>query len=211
MSTLSDYLNQQLPDGWQKPQLVEAMLGKLDRATVYKYLAGNHPQNPHDSVLRAFASVLPGVTIVQLRAAANQPVGIEAPWIPPLEANRLTPAQRKALEALIKTMVAPVEDLVATAPRRELQPAEDLDSRRELQPADDLDLRRELQPAEDLDSRRELQPAAAEVLVSVNEQVDLIGFLDQLHSSGRPDLADQVAASLVISSASETASNSSKD
>lgn len=176
VSTLSDYLNQQLPDGWQKPQLVEALLGKLDRATVYKYLAGNHPRNPHDSVLRAFAAVLPGATMVQLRAAANQPVGIGAPWIPPPEANRLTPAQRKALEALIKTMVAPVdEDVAEAAPRRELQ------------------------------------PAAAEVSVSVHDQVDLLGFLDRLHSSGRPDLADQVAASLVINSASETASNSSKD
>lgn len=107
MSTLSNYLNAHLPDGWQKPNLVEALSGNLDRATVYKYLAGNHPLNPNDSVLAAFATVLPGVSLVELRAAANQPVGAEEPWIPPIEANRLTPPQRRALEALIKTMVAP--------------------------------------------------------------------------------------------------------
>lgn len=107
MSTLSDYLNQHLPSGWQKPQLVEALSGTLDRATVYRYLAGSHPRSPAEAVLEAFAAVLPGVTMVELRAAANLSAGVEEPWIPPVEANRLNYAQRRALEAFIKATVGP--------------------------------------------------------------------------------------------------------
>ncbi|MEO7261002.1 MAG: hypothetical protein ABI047_07090 [Jatrophihabitantaceae bacterium] len=111
MSTLSDYLNEHLPDGWQKPQLVEALNGTLDRATVYRYLAGGHPRSPAEAVLEAFAAVLPGVTVVELRAAANLSTGAEEPWVPPVEANRLNYPQRRALEAFIKATVGPVDDV----------------------------------------------------------------------------------------------------
>jgi hypothetical protein len=107
VSTLSDYLNDHLPSGWQKPQLVEALSGMLDRATVYRYLAGTHPRSPAEGVLEAFAAVLPGVTMVELRAAANLSAGVEEPWVPPVEANRLNYAQRRALEAFIKATVGP--------------------------------------------------------------------------------------------------------
>jgi hypothetical protein len=107
VSTLSDYLNDHLPSGWQKPQLVEALSGTLDRATVYRYLAGSHPRSPAEGVLEAFAAVLPGATMVELRAAANLSAGVEEPWIPPVEANRLNYAQRRALEAFIKATVGP--------------------------------------------------------------------------------------------------------
>jgi len=110
LSTLSEYLNEHLPDGWQKPQLVEALSGTLDRATVYRYLAGSHPRSPAENVLEAFAAVLPGVTVVELRAAANLSTGAEEPWIPPVEANRLNYPQRRALEAFIKATVGPVDD-----------------------------------------------------------------------------------------------------
>jgi hypothetical protein len=173
VTTLSDYLNAHLPHGWQKPQLVDALSGVLDRATVYKYLAGSHPLNPQDSVLTAFASVLPGVTVVQLRLAANQPPGAEEPWTPPVEANRLTYAQRRALEVLIKTMVSSKE------------------------------------VAEPLPVSAVVE--AAEPTLDPSEQEEVQAYLAQLHASGRSDLADRVAASLVINSASETASRSSNN
>lgn len=110
MSTLSEYLNAHLPAGWQKPQLVEALSGTLDRATVYRYLAGSHPRSPAEAVLEAFAAVLPGVSVVELRAAANLSTGAEEPWVPPVEANRLSYAQRRALETFIKATVGPVDD-----------------------------------------------------------------------------------------------------
>jgi hypothetical protein len=111
LSTLSDYLNEHLPAGWQKPQLVEALSGTLDRATVYRYLAGSHPRSPAEAVLEAFAGVLPGVTVVELRAAANLSTGAEEPWVPPVEANRLNHAQRRALESFIKATVGPPDDV----------------------------------------------------------------------------------------------------
>lgn len=111
LSTLSEYLNEHLPAGWQKPQLVEALSGTLDRATVYRYLAGSHPRSPAEAVLEAFAAVLPGVSVVELRAAANLSTGAEEPWVPPVEANRLSYAQRRALEAFIKATVGPVDEI----------------------------------------------------------------------------------------------------
>ncbi|HEX8768197.1 MAG TPA: hypothetical protein VF714_07495 [Jatrophihabitans sp.] len=126
ISTLSDYLNEHLPAGWQKPQLVEALSGTLDRATVYRYLAGSHPRSPAESVLEAFAKVLPGVTVVELRAAANLSTGAEEPWVPPVEANRLNYAQRRALESFIKATVSAAEDAdepAAEPPDLDLQPS----------------------------------------------------------------------------------------
>jgi len=123
LSTLSEYLNEHLPEGWQKPQLVEALSGTLDRATVYRYLAGSHPRSPAENVLEAFAAVLPGVTVVELRAAANLSTGAEEPWVPPVEANRLSYPQRRALEAFIKATVSPVdEDDEPPAPEPEPMP-----------------------------------------------------------------------------------------
>lgn len=105
MSTLSDYLNAHLPANWQKPQVVEALRGVVDRATVYRYLSGRHPRTPSDAVLQAFASVLPGTSLVDLRSAARVGTGEEDAWIPPREANRLNQGQRRALEAFIRATV----------------------------------------------------------------------------------------------------------
>ncbi|HEX4727130.1 MAG TPA: hypothetical protein VH298_05000 [Jatrophihabitans sp.] len=197
MSGLSDYLNAQLSEGWQKPQLVEALHGRLDRATVYKYLAGNHPANPADHVLQAFASVLPGSTVTQLRAAANLPVGEELPWIPPVEANRLTMPQRKALDAFIKATVAASELLPVDA----AVPMAAGPVPAALEPA---------VPA--LTVRDEPVPVAALAgPLSADERAEVQSYIDQLTASGRTDLAERVAASLVISSASLTASRSAKN
>jgi len=163
LSTLSEYLNAHLPAGWQKPQLVEALSGTLDRATVYRYLAGSHPRSPAESVLEAFAAVLPGVTVVELRAAANLSTGAEEPWVPPVEANRLNYPQRRALEAFIKATVGPVDDTDEPAPQHE--------------------------PAVDL------QPSAPPL--TDQERAEVESYVRRLYASGRKDLADRVAASLV--------------
>jgi hypothetical protein len=105
VSALSDYLNAHIPAGWSKPDVVRALGDHLDRTTVYRYLAGNHSRNPPEYVLDAFARALPGCSITELREAAGAAVGEEDPWTPPLEANRLTHAQRAALEAFIRTIV----------------------------------------------------------------------------------------------------------
>ncbi len=162
MSTLSDYLNAHLPAGWQKPQLVEALSGTLDRATVYRYLAGSHPRSPAESVLEAFAKVLPGVTVVELRAAAHLSAGAEEPWVPPVEANRLNYAQRRALESFIKATVGPVDDAEEQAP-----------------PPAEVDI----QPD---------PPALTE-----QERAEVESYVRRLQASGRKDLAERVAASLV--------------
>ena len=162
MSTLSDYLNAHLPAGWQKPQLVEALSGTLDRATVYRYLAGSHPRSPAESVLEAFAKVLPGVTVVELRAAANLSAGAEEPWVPPVEANRLSYAQRRALESFIKATVGPVDEPEEPAP---LLPTV------------------ESEPS---------TPALTD-----QERAEVESYIRRLYDSGRKDLADRLAASLV--------------
>ncbi len=108
VTALSDYLNDHIPASWRKPQVVDALHGVVDRATVYRYLAGNHPRNPPELVLQAFADALPGVSVSELRAAAQLPPGVNEPWIPPAEANRLSLAQRRALDAFIKATVAAV-------------------------------------------------------------------------------------------------------
>jgi len=198
---LSDYLNAQLPAGWQKPQLVEALHGQLDRATVYKYLAGNHPANPADHVLQSFAAVLPGVTVTQLRAAANQPAGEELPWIPPVEANRLTLPQRRALDAFIKATVAASELLTVEAGLAVPAAVQPVAAQPAVEPA---------VPA--LAVPEEPVPAAALAgPLSADERAEVQSYIDQLTASGRTDLAERVAASLVISSASLTASKSAKD
>jgi hypothetical protein len=168
VSTLSDYLNAHLPAGWQKPQLVEALSGTLDRATVYRYLAGSHPRSPAESVLEAFARVLPGVTVVELRAAANLSAGAEEPWVPPVEANRLNHAQRRALESFIKATVGPVDDVDEPAP-----------------------------DPPDLDQ----QPAAP--ALTEQERAEVESYIRRLYASGRRDLADRLAASLVNNPALE--------
>jgi len=206
VSSLSDYLNAHLPEGWQKPQLVDALNGRLDRATVYKYLAGSHPQNPHDNVLQAFASVLPGVTVVQLRAAANQPIGVEQPWIPPVEANRLTLPQRRALEAFIKATVAAAESVPADTAAAPAPLAAALAASTAAGSTTRRTTGLPVAPSEE-----PVPVSSAAGQLSADERAEVQSYIDQLNASGRTDLAKVVAASLVINSASEIASSSPRD
>ena len=104
MSALSNYLNAHIPAGWTKRQVIEALEEKIDKTTVYRYLAGSHSRNPPEYVLAAFAGAL-GCPIVELREAAGLAAGEEEPWVPPMEANRLNLGQRNALEAFIRATV----------------------------------------------------------------------------------------------------------
>jgi hypothetical protein len=116
VSALSDYLNAHMPDDWSKRDLIRALRDDIDRTTVYRYLAGTHSPNPGESVLQAFARVLPGATMVELRAAAGQAAGAEEPWVLPPEAQRLSRAQRAAIELIIRGLVNAPEPPPADAP-----------------------------------------------------------------------------------------------
>jgi len=134
VSKLSDYLNANIPDGWSKTRVVEALDGKVDRATVYRYLSGQHPQRPAENILEAFAAGLPGVSLTALRQLVGAPAGEDEPWVPTKEANRLNHAQRMALDAFIRAtvnaqdetaMVGVLEELLAErrAHDEQLRPA----------------------------------------------------------------------------------------
>lgn len=180
VSTLSDYLNEHLPAEWQKPQVVDALRGVVDRATVYRYLSGRHPRTPSDAVLQAFASVLPGTSLVELRAAARVGLGEEEEWVPPKEANRLNPGQRRALEAFIRATV-----------------------NWQYEPEDE--------PVADEPAVAVLAASASSVQLTDDARADVQSYIAELHASGLSDLANRVAATLAINSASDTANKSSSD
>jgi hypothetical protein len=177
VSKLSDYLNAHIPSGWSKSQVVEALDGKIDRATVYRYLAGRHPQRPSEAVLEAFASGLPAVSLTELRSMVGAAVGEDTPWVPTKEANRLNHAQRMALDAFIRATVMAQDDDGGA-----VQLIEQL-------------LAERTRPAR-------LRPET---------RADLEAYLQQLQESGREGLAERLAASLAINSASQTAKRSSKE
>lgn len=77
---------------------------KIDRATVWRYVAGTHAKNPPDSVLRALAAGF-GLDVRELRTLAGKPAGELGKWTPPDEAARLSQDQRRALDQLIKSIV----------------------------------------------------------------------------------------------------------
>jgi hypothetical protein len=175
VSQLSDYLNAHIPAGWSKARVVEALEGKVDRATVYRYLAGQHPQRPAEAILEAFAE-LPGASLTELRRIVGTPVGEEEPWVPTKEANRLNHAQRMALDAFIRATVNAQDD---TGTVRVI----------------------EALLAEGRQAGRELPTAT---------RTDLEQYVEHLYASGKDGLAGRLAASLAMSSASQTAKRSSK-
>jgi transcriptional regulator with XRE-family HTH domain len=78
---------------------------EIDRSTVARYVAGGGAKNPPDAVLRALAAGL-GLDVRELRTLAGQPSGELGPWTPTDESARLNLDQRRALDQLIRTMVA---------------------------------------------------------------------------------------------------------
>jgi hypothetical protein len=176
VSKLSDYLNAHIPADWSKATVVDALQGKLDRATVYRYLAGQHPQRPAEAILEGFAAALPGASLTELRTVVGSPTGEEEPWVPTKEANRLNHAQRMALDAFIRATVNARDDTGTVEVIEEL-----------------LADRRQNGQGLPKGSRTELEK-----------------YVQHLYTSGREGLADRLAASLAMSSASQTASKSAK-
>jgi len=174
VSKLSDYLNAHIPAGWSKAQVVDAMEGKVDRATVYRYLAGQHPQRPAEPILEAFASGLPGTSLTELRLAVGMSAGEESPWVPTSEANRLSHAQRMALDTFIRATIAAQDEAAVRV-------------------------------IEELLAEREHNPN-----LGSKTQRELDDYMGLLQASGRGELAERLAASLAINSASQTAKRSSK-
>jgi hypothetical protein len=77
----------------------------LNHDTAARYLRGDHGR-PDEATLVAFADVLP-ITLTRLRAAASLPTEQTAPYSPPPEASRLTRRQRRAVDEIIRAMLAP--------------------------------------------------------------------------------------------------------
>ncbi|MDP9091717.1 MAG: hypothetical protein M3N95_01935 [Actinomycetota bacterium] len=93
----------------------------LNHDTAARYLRGDHGR-PDETTLLAFADVLP-VTLTRLRAAANLPAEQTAPYSPPPEASRLTRRQRRAVDEIIRAMLAPGAAPVADLETERAQPA----------------------------------------------------------------------------------------
>ncbi len=111
VSDLSSYLDTAKGD-----RSIDAVVAKaksaglsIDRATVARYVGGQGAKNPPDSVLRALAAGL-DLDVRNLRALAGKPRGELGPYVPVDEAARLNEEQRRAIDALIKSIVgAPAE------------------------------------------------------------------------------------------------------
>jgi transcriptional regulator with XRE-family HTH domain len=98
----------------------------LNHDTAARYLRGDHGV-PDEATLIALSDVL-GVSMRELRKAADLPSETVAPYVPPAEASRLSRRQRRALDEIIRSMVEPTRaratarDEVSvrrTAPRRQ--------------------------------------------------------------------------------------------
>lgn len=76
----------------------------INRATVARYLAGEHGPRPSEATLLALSAGL-GVDVRQLRRCAGAPSGELGPYRPVAESARLSQSQRAAIDQLIKAMV----------------------------------------------------------------------------------------------------------
>jgi len=76
----------------------------INRATVARYLAGEHGPRPAERTLRALSAGL-GLDIRRLRRTLGAPPGELGPYRPVAESARLSRAQRAAIDQLIKSIV----------------------------------------------------------------------------------------------------------
>lgn len=107
MTALSELLDSSNTNRWSTREIARRAQKsghKLSQPTVSVYIGGRHGV-PSEEVLAAFSDVL-NIPIDKLRRAAGVPAGAGTPWAPPVEANRLDVRQRRALEELIRSMVA---------------------------------------------------------------------------------------------------------
>lgn len=107
MSALSDLLNRHIEDKFR--ELSNRQIAKaagISRGTVDNYRAGKIPGAPKEEVLQAFHDLL-GIPLAELRAAAGVPRGEPEPYKAPAEFNRLSQAQRDALDEFVRSFVGP--------------------------------------------------------------------------------------------------------
>jgi transcriptional regulator with XRE-family HTH domain len=142
MTSLSDLLNEHLPDGWTASDVERAAQAKgyaITRQTAWGFLRGRHASRPDEETLLALADVL-RVPITKVRAAAGMPAGENEPWVPPIESARLTRRQRSALEDFIRATVdeamVPAPDAVTPLRRAASQPDRWADRRRKPRKSD---------------------------------------------------------------------------
>lgn len=76
----------------------------INRATVARYLAGEHGPRPAETTLLALAAGL-DVDVRLLRRCIGAPSGELGPYRPVAESARLSQAQRAAIDQLIKSIV----------------------------------------------------------------------------------------------------------
>lgn len=93
----------------------------IGESTVIPYFSGKHGVNPPEEVLYALSQVMP-LDIGELREAAGVPRGESYPYVAPADFNRLSHAQRSALDEFVRSFVGPmgVDNVV---PRNEATPA----------------------------------------------------------------------------------------
>ena len=108
MSALSDVLTAANTGGLSAravARLAQKRGYSLNHDTAARYLRGDHGR-PDESTLLALAEVL-DVPLTALRAAAGLPSEETDPYVPPLEANRLSRRQRRAVDEIIRAMLDP--------------------------------------------------------------------------------------------------------
>lgn len=88
----------------QAAERAETMGVHLPYGTIAAYWSGSHGR-PSAKTLKALARVVP-FTEEQLQRAAWNTSEVLGPWVPPEESALLDKATRKALNALIKSVVA---------------------------------------------------------------------------------------------------------
>lgn len=110
MTALSDRLNEAKgTDGLDViVARAEAKGHKVHRGTFANYFKGKHAKRPSEDVLLALADGL-GLKVTELRAIAGLPAGELGEYKPTPLANRLDRDQRRALDELIRTIVAKEE------------------------------------------------------------------------------------------------------
>ncbi|MEV5001996.1 hypothetical protein [Nocardioides sp. LML1-1-1.1] len=106
MSALSEALNKANEHDWSSREISRRAGGRIHHATVANFMRGRHAATPGDEVLSAFADVFPSLSLERLRELAGSPAGESDPYEPPPESDRLNARQRKAVDEVIRSMVA---------------------------------------------------------------------------------------------------------
>lgn len=104
MSAFSDLLREGNTEKWSNREIARRSDGRLSRATVDTYMKDGHGI-PTEEIIDAFHSVL-SIPRTELRVAAGLPAGENSPYTPPAEANLLDHRQRRAVDELIRSIVA---------------------------------------------------------------------------------------------------------